>query len=121
MLVGIALTVSIIYLYLFYKKRNFFYTDRIRKHLETWITQIIMEEDPESIVISKNFYTILNNRVARQFAIDELIVCKKNFSGVVAENIIALYIQLGLKKYSLKKLAVKINGIRVRKVSRNYT
>lgn len=107
MLVVIALTVSTIYLYLFYKKRNFFYTDRIRKHLETWITQIIMEEAPEDIVISKNFYSILNNRVARQFAVDELIVCKKNFSGVVAENIIALYINLGLKDYSLKKLATK--------------
>jgi hypothetical protein len=107
MLVGIALSVSTIYLYLFYKKRNFFYTDRIRKHLETWITQIIMEEEAESIVISKKFYSILNNQVARQFAIDELILCKKNFSGVVAENIIALYIQLGLKKYSLKKLATK--------------
>jgi hypothetical protein len=107
MLVGIALSVSAIYLYLFYKKRNFFYTDRIRKHLETWITQIIMEEAPEDIVISKKFYSILNNRVARQFAIDELIVCKKNFSGVVAENIIALYIQLGLKEYSLKKIATK--------------
>jgi hypothetical protein len=107
MLVGIALTVSVIYLYLFYKKRNFFYTDRISKHLETWITQIIMEEEPESIVISKKFYSILNNRVARQFAIDELIVCKKNFSGVVAENITTLYIQLGLKTYSLKKLSTK--------------
>ncbi|MEO8171983.1 MAG: hypothetical protein ABI581_02825, partial [Sediminibacterium sp.] len=57
--------------------------------------------------ISKNFYNILNNRIARQFTIDELIVCKKNFSGVVAENITVLYNQLGLKKYSLKKLAAK--------------
>ncbi|MES2374730.1 MAG: hypothetical protein V4557_19290 [Bacteroidota bacterium] len=107
MLVAIALTVTTIYLYLFYKKRNFFYTDRIRKLLETWITQIIMEEEPESISTSKSFYKILNNRVARQFAIDELIVCKKNFSGAVAENITAIYIQLGLKKYSLKKLATQ--------------
>ncbi|MES2331660.1 MAG: hypothetical protein V4539_18785 [Bacteroidota bacterium] len=107
MLVCIALIVSVIYLYLFYKKRNFFYKDRIRKHLETWITQIIMEEAPESIVISNKFYKVLNNHVASQFAIDELIMCKKNFSGVVAENIIALYIQLGLKKYSIKKLATK--------------
>jgi hypothetical protein len=107
MLVGITLTVSTIYLYLFYKKRNFFYTSRIGKHIERWVTQIIMEEAPEDIVISKNFYSILNNRVARQFAIDELIVCKKNFSGIVAENIIALYIKLGLKEYSLKKLNIK--------------
>jgi len=36
--------------------------------------------------------------------IDELIVCKKNFSGGVTENIIWLYLQLNLKKDSLRKL-----------------
>ncbi len=107
MAVGIGLIVSTIYLYLYYKKRNFFYTNRIRKHLEIWISQIIMEEAPENIVISKFFYNILNNRVARQFVIDELILCKKNFSGTVAANIIELYIKLGLKKDSLKKVATK--------------
>ncbi len=103
----ILIVVAAIYLYLFYKKRNYFYTDRIRKHIETWVSQIIMEEYEDSIVISRKFHSILSNSVARQFAIDELILCKKNFSGTVADNIRSLYIQLGLKKYSLKKLASK--------------
>ncbi|MEO7530881.1 MAG: hypothetical protein ABIS69_05700, partial [Sediminibacterium sp.] len=121
MLVGITLVVSAIYLYLFYKKRNFLYTERIRKHLEKWISQIIMEEAPESIVISKNFSRILNNRVAQQFAIDELILCKKNFSGAVGENIVALYIQLGLKEYSVKKISTKSRWhIRARGIQELY-
>jgi hypothetical protein len=121
MLILIALAVSAIYLSLYYSKRKFFYTIRIRKHLEEWISEIIMEESTEPVAISRKFYKILNNRLARQFVIDELILCKKNFSGSVAENIIALYIRLGLKKESLKKLGSNNNWhIRARGIQELY-
>ena len=113
----IALVVTAIYLYLFYKKRNFFYTERIRKLLEPMISHIIMEESIESLEMPNKINRILSNRVARQFAIEELIRCKKNFSGLVAERIVVLYGQLGLKKYSIEKIAderkwhVKAQGI----------
>ncbi|MBI2284104.1 MAG: HEAT repeat domain-containing protein [Bacteroidetes bacterium] len=102
--VAIAVIVSAIYLHLFIKKRDFFYKKRIRIHLEDWITQVIMEEEIDTDKLLHNFRRILFSRAARQFAIDELIVCKKNFSGGVTENIIWLYLQLGLKKDSLHKL-----------------
>ncbi len=105
LIVMIALVVSAIYLYLFYKKRNFFYTERIRKLLEPMISHIIMEESMESLEMPKKINRILSNRVARQFVIEELIRCKKNFSGLVAEHIVVLYGQLGLKKYSIEKTA----------------
>lgn len=107
MVVAIALVVLAIYLYLFFKKRTYFYTRRIRKHLEPLISHIIMEESMETMVIPAKFYKIINNPVARQFAIDELIKCKKNFSGEVAQNVVTLYLKLGLKKFSLKKIASK--------------
>ncbi len=105
--VMIILVVSAIYLCLFYQKRNFFYTERIRKLLEPMISYIIMEESIESIEIPRKMIRILNNAVARQYVTDELIRCKKNFSGLVSEHIVILYEKLGLKKYSLAKVAEK--------------
>lgn len=101
---AIAVIVAAIYLHLSIKKRDFFYKKRIRIHLENWITQVIMEEEVDTDNLLRNFRRILFSRSARQFAIDELIVCKKNFSGGVTESIIWLYLQLGLKKDSLRKL-----------------
>lgn len=102
--VGIAFVVAVIYAYLFNQKRNFFYTQRIRKYIEEWITQVIMEEDVDTPALIRNFKRILINKHVRQFAINELISCKKNFSGGVTDNIVSLYIALGFKEDSLAKL-----------------
>lgn len=112
----IALVVAVIYLYLFIKKQRFFYTKRIRDLVENWISQVIMEDELASEEISRRIRRILNNTTARQFMIDELILCKKNFSGSVSEKVVQLYEQLGLKAFSLKKLKsrkwyVKTKGI----------
>lgn len=63
-----------------------------------------MEESVENIVMPKRFYQMMKNLKARQFIIDELVRCKKNFSGAVAENIVVLYKHLGLKSDSIKKM-----------------
>ena len=100
----IGIVVAVIYSYLSFKKRTFFYTSSISKNLEVWISAIIMEESIESIVIPKKFFRMMKNSIARQFVIDELVGCKKNFSGLVGENIAALYLELGLKEESLRKI-----------------
>ena len=102
--ISIAVVVAVIYLYLFNKKRSFFYTDRIRKFLENWISQIIMEDVEESSEMSKKIQRVLKNNTARQFAIDELILCKKNFSGAVAENIVTPLHGIGFKNLFAKKI-----------------
>ena len=102
--IGIALMVVAIYAYLFNQKRNFFYTQRIQKYIEEWITQVIMEEDVDTPTLIRNFKRIMINKHVRQFAINELISCKKNFSGGVTDNIVSLYIALGFKEDSLAKL-----------------
>lgn len=104
MLILIAVVVAAIYLYLFYKKRTFRKKYLIQQDLENWISNIIMEESAEDIELPENFYRLMRDPVARQFAIDELIVCKKNFSGAGSENIVKLYQQLGLKSASVKKM-----------------
>ena len=100
----IVIVVSVIYLYLYFKKTRFLYTNRIAKNLEVWISAIIMEESTDDIVMPKRFYQMMKNPWAQQFVIDELVGCKKNFSGAVAENIVVLYKQLGLKSVSVKKM-----------------
>lgn len=104
MAVGITLAVILIYAQLLAKKRMHFYTQRIQNNIEVWISHIILEESVEGIDIPKKFYRLLEDPKARQIAIDELTNCKKNFSGIVAENIVALYNKLGLRDDSLSKI-----------------
>ncbi|MEN9686248.1 MAG: hypothetical protein RLZZ28_2034 [Bacteroidota bacterium] len=100
----ILLVVATIYLYLFYRKQAFIYTSRISKNLEKWISTIVMEESLDNVVLPKRFYHMMTNALARQYVIDELIGCKKNFSGLAGENIKELYLELGLKAESVKKM-----------------
>ncbi len=105
--IGILLIVILIYAQLLAKKRMYFYTQRIRNNIEVWISHIILEESVDGIDIPKKFYRLLDDPKARQVAIDELTNCKKNFSGIVAENIVALYNKLGLREDSLEKMQNK--------------
>ncbi|NCI51266.1 hypothetical protein GWC95_15135 [Sediminibacterium roseum] len=118
--IGIGAIVCIIYFYLYFKKRIFFTTHRISRILEQWISAIIMEESPESIVMPGRFYRMMEKPVAKQFVIDELVNAKKNFSGSVALNIVALYQQLGLKAVSLKKLRSKGWHIKAKGIQELY-
>jgi len=96
-----------IYIQTIAKKRLFFHTERIKSNIEVWISHIILEETIEGIEIPKKFFRMLSDPKARQVAIDELIKCKKNFSGAVADNIVALYNNLGLREDSLLKMKNK--------------
>ncbi len=120
MTVCIALIVIAIYVRLFLKKRHYFYISSINKHLEVWITNIILEETTDGIQLPAKFYRILKSKVARQFAIDELIKCKKNFSGTVANTLVELYAQLGLKEDSLKKITSRQWHIKARGIQELY-
>lgn len=104
MAVGILVIIVLIYAQLMVKKRMHFHVTRIRNNIEVWISQIILEESVDGIEIPKKFYRLLDDPKARQVAIDELANCKKNFSGLVAENIVSLYNKLGLNDDSLNKM-----------------
>jgi hypothetical protein len=116
MAICITVIVVSIYIRLFLKKRHYFFTSSINRHIESWITHIILEETEDEMALPAKFYRILRNAEARHMAIDELVTCKKNFSGTVSEKIVQLYVQLGLKKDSLKKIRstrwhIKARGI----------
>lgn len=98
------------YAYLYINKKTFFYKKRIQKQLDTWISKAILEEmdnEGENMAISSKLRRLLKNPIARQFAIDELIATKKSLTGEAAANIVKLYLLLGLKASSLKKIEHK--------------
>jgi hypothetical protein len=116
----ISIVVLVIYLYLWFKKRNYFYTKRLSRNLDEWIGAIITEESVDSIEIPDRFYRIMSTPTAKQFVIDELLNCKRNFSGSVAENISKLYEKLGLKKESIRKMRSRRWHIRAKGIQELY-
>jgi HEAT repeat protein len=103
-------------LYLGLKKKAFFFKERIKKNLELWISSVILADDDEEIKIPEKFQRLFKTQAARDYAIENLIINKKAFSGTVANNIRQLYEDLGFKKDSLKKLQsnfwfIKAKGI----------
>ncbi len=97
--------VVITYLYLYLRRKAFFARTRIKKNLELWISNVILNEDEGGeFKVPSKFQKIFKSPEARQYAIDNLILNKRSFSGFVAENIVQLYERLDLKQDSIKKL-----------------
>ncbi|MDE3234426.1 MAG: HEAT repeat domain-containing protein [Bacteroidota bacterium] len=100
-------------------KYRFLYKKSIRNKLEVWITQSILDDisdEGAAFEIPEKFRRILQNKVARQFVIDELVSSKKNLTGTAGNNIVKLYEELDLKKDSLEKMSstqwyIKAKGI----------
>ena len=103
----ILLIVVVIYAYLYYKKKVFLYNGGVSKNLQVWISAIIMEDSFDSVELPRKFYRMMKNPWARNLAMEELLACKRNFSGVAADNIVCLYEHLGLKTDSIKKMHSK--------------
>ena len=104
MIVLIALVVVAVYAILFQKKQRHFKLISIKESLEPLITTILIEESLASKKILAKMGKIIEDPLARQYCIDELIRCKQNYSGEAAEKMVHLYGELGLKNYSLKKI-----------------
>ena len=102
--IGITGVIIAIYWFLFIGKKRFRLKKKVMRHLEAWISNLILEESFDDVQLPKKLYRILENKAARQITIDELIACRKNFSGAVGENIVLLYQQLGLKPDSVEKI-----------------
>ena len=77
LVINFIIIISIIYLNLYLRKRNFFYKKYIDAQLEEWITKAILDEPDkveQGFEIPQKFSRILKNFIARQFVIDELLL-----------------------------------------------
>ncbi|MCF3111562.1 hypothetical protein LL912_22440 [Niabella sp. CC-SYL272] len=70
---------------------------------ELWVSKWILEDAPAAPLPSK-FVKHLKQPNKRQFALDSLIELKKSVTGAAGDKVVALYLELGFKEDSLKKL-----------------
>jgi hypothetical protein len=107
------------YVTLFDKKRKYYNGLFVKEKLEVWIKTALIEEWDDikaGIVLPKKLKKQFSSFESQQFAIDELVKSKKNLSGKAGDNISELYVQLGLRDYSLRKFKsgfwhIKARGI----------
>ncbi len=77
---------------------------------------IFSEEAQKHIPVTDRLQKTLNEKPFREFLTDELIKARKNVSGVAAENVKNLYLQLNLDKHALKGLKSYEWHIRAQKI-----
>ncbi|MBO9619538.1 MAG: hypothetical protein J7539_10935 [Niabella sp.] len=105
----ILILLLLIYWSLYKRKRVFFQQKSFRDGFEEWLSELMMEEEEdegsaELPAIPEKFTKHFKNPVKRQFAVDILMDLKKSVSGSLGDNIINLYLQLGFKDESVRKL-----------------
>lgn len=87
------------------KKQAFVYRERINETLNEWIAEALVEDNWTPGEPNRWFKYVLARPDYRQVITDGLVTAKKNILGSAARNIITIYLHLGLKEDSLKKLA----------------
>ena len=122
----ILLTISLIFITYFYlssNKKTFFYKQKIREQLDEWISTVLLDEEfdvEEKNTITASLKQLIKNPIAEKFIMEELVGTKKSFTGTAANNIVELYLDLGLKVFSLKKLANKKWHIKAKGIQELY-
>ncbi len=105
-ILALLLIMAMIFAQLYNKKRKHFLKINVQKSLELWISKSILEEYEEGesrgIIIPERFNKRLKNIHVRQYTMEALVGSKKELTGTVAQNIVNIYIQLGLKNDSLR-------------------
>lgn len=99
-----AIVVSIIYVYLFVKKRRYRIKSKLNDIIDNWITESITDEEEKPLEIPKELMMYFNKRVFRQFITEKLIIVKKSIRGKSGAEIELLYKELGLLDDSVNKM-----------------
>ena len=110
--------VSASFFSLYYKKRKWLIQKRVEKRFELLISKAMLDdwEFEEDFAIPENFKRHISSDIKKQYAIDLLVNARKSLSGKAGENIIKLYMKLGLRNESLRKFKsgtwyIKTKGI----------
>lgn len=105
------LLVCITFITLYKKEKKFSFNNNVRLGVEQWISEVISDPTSTDLSVPENFLVIFKRPEARQMIIEELVKNKSSFLGIVSDNIIQLYFQLGLNVDSSTKLEDKRSHI----------
>jgi hypothetical protein len=121
-ILAIIIILAFTYATLYLKKKKFVYQKYLHKNIEDWLGSGIIEDADRNVVAlpTLKFLLILKNPMLRQLTINELLHLKKSFSGEAAKNITLLYVQLGLKDFSMKKLKSNKWHVKARAIQELY-
>jgi hypothetical protein len=87
------------------RRRKFQIEQQVQSVFDEWLGHLLTEDFPhdETFVTPEWLAPGAKNRIARQYAIRQLISTKKNLIGLASRNIIWLYERMGLREDSIRK------------------
>ena len=87
------------------RKKHFLLEKKVQGFFDQWLSNMLLDDFSGGVAIEvpNELKDIRKNRIARQYAIDQLISTKKSLVGIASRNVVYLYEQLGLKTSSLRK------------------
>lgn len=87
------------------RRKKFRIEQEVQSVFDEWLSQLLIEDLPHDTTFETPEWLVRSpkNRIARQYAIDQLISTHKNLIGLASRNIIWLYEKTGLKEDSITK------------------
>lgn len=92
------------------RKKHFLLEKKVQEFFDQWLSNMLLDDFSGGVVVEipEGLKDIRKNRIARQYAVDQLINTKKSLVGIASRNVVYLYEQLGLKAGSLRKFNSRI-------------
>lgn len=87
------------------RKKHFLLEMEVQDFFHQWVSNMLLDDFSGGLAVEipEGLKDIRKNKIARQYAIDQLINTKKSLVGIASRNVVYLYEQLGLKTSSLRK------------------
>ena len=92
------------------RKKQFLLEKKVQEFFDQWLSNMLLDDFSEGVEVEvpEGLKDTRKNKIARQYAIDQLISTKKSLVGIASRNVVYLYEQLGLKTSSLRKFNSRI-------------
>ncbi|WP_343702371.1 HEAT repeat domain-containing protein [Chitinophaga sp.] len=109
-------------IYLRIKKRRFMQEKQVQEFFDHWLSEALFGDfsNGAAVEVPPMLQDLPHNRIARQYAINQLINTRKNLTGVAARNVVSLYEQLGLRDTSVRKLHSHVWYLRAKGIHELY-
>lgn len=104
------------------RKKKFRVEQEVQSVFDEWLSHLLMEDLPDDTALETPEWLVRSpkNRIARQYAIGQLISTHKNLIGLAGRNIKRLYEKMGLKEDSIAKFHSRLWHVKARGIYELY-